>query len=36
MPVTFLLCTADERQGLPERVLAPQRWLESIDVVLRG
>jgi len=32
----FLPLTAGDRQGLPERVLAPQRWLESIGPVLRG
>jgi hypothetical protein len=32
----FLPLTAGDRQGLPERVLAPQRWLERMGSVLRG
>jgi hypothetical protein len=32
----FLPCTAGDMQGLPERVLAPQRGLDSIGPVLRG
>jgi hypothetical protein len=28
--------TAVDRQGLPERVLAPQRWLDSMGPVSRG
>jgi len=32
----FLPPTAGDRHGFPERVLAPQRWLESIGPVLRG
>ena len=32
----FLPLTAGDLQGLPDRVLAPQRRLESIGAVLRG
>ena len=32
----FFPRTAGDMQGLPERVLAPQRWLDSIGPVLRG
>jgi hypothetical protein len=32
----FLPPTAGDRQGLPERVLAPQLGLDSIGPVLRG
>jgi hypothetical protein len=32
----FLPWTAGDRQGFPEQVLAPQRWLESIGPVFRG
>jgi hypothetical protein len=32
----FLPLTAGDRQGSPERFLAPQRWLESMGPVLRG
>jgi hypothetical protein len=32
----FLPLTAGDIQGLPDRVLAPQRGLESIGPVLRG
>jgi hypothetical protein len=32
----FLPCTAGDMQGLPKRVLAPERGLDSIGPVLRG
>ena len=32
----FFPLTAGDWQGLPDRVLAPQRWLDSIGPVLRG
>jgi hypothetical protein len=33
---SFLSLSAGDMQGLPERVLAPQRRLDSIGTVLRG
>ena len=33
---TLFAVTAGDLHGLPERVLAPQRWLASIGPVLRG
>jgi hypothetical protein len=32
----FFPFTAGDMQGLPERVLAPQRWLFNIGAVLQG
>jgi hypothetical protein len=32
----FFHWTAGDRQGFPERVFAPQRWLKSIGPVLRA